>query len=135
MHDAIGGREVGRFERDPPTDTATAAINIAHNPTANIAALYALSTASPPFAPALTGAPNDFTIALNFTAGGISSPSAIAIDAAGDAWIANNGSTASVTELSPLGNALNSSPFAPVTGCSNAERHRDRLNGDALDGE
>ena len=94
-----------------PTDTATAAINMAHNPGANIAGLYGLSTATPPFAPALSAQPNDFTIALNFNAGGIATPTAIAIDGSGDAWIANNGSTASVTELSPLGVALNSSPF------------------------
>ena len=52
-----------------PSDTATAAINLAHNPVANLAALYALSTATPPFAPALTAQPNDFTISLGFTAG------------------------------------------------------------------
>jgi hypothetical protein len=94
-----------------PGDTATAAINIAHNPAANVAALYALPTGTPPFAPTLTSVPNDFTIALNFSGGGIATPSAIAIDSIGDAWIANNGSTASVTELSPLGVALHGSPF------------------------
>jgi hypothetical protein len=94
-----------------PTDTATAAINIAHNPTANIAALYALSTGTPPFAPALTSAPNDFTVAISFTAGGINTPSSVAIDGSGNAWIANNITTGSVTELSPLGVALNSSPL------------------------
>jgi hypothetical protein len=94
-----------------PTDTATAAINMAHNPGANIAALYGLSTANSQFAPALSAQPNDFTVAISFTGGGINTPSSIAIDGSGDAWIANNGSTASVTELSPLGAALNSSPL------------------------
>jgi hypothetical protein len=94
-----------------PTDTATAAINMAHYPGANIAALYGLSTANPQFAPALSAQPNDFTVAISFTGGGINTPSSIAIDGSGDAWIANNGSTASVTELSPLGAALNSSPL------------------------
>jgi hypothetical protein len=97
-----------------PSDTATAAINLAHNPGLTAGPLYSffsLILPTAPFQPTLTSAPNDFTIALNFTAGGIGTPSAIAIDGSGDAWIANNGSTASVTELSPLGVALNSSPF------------------------
>ena len=41
-----------------PTDTATAAIDIAHNPAANITALYGLATANPPFSPALSAQPN-----------------------------------------------------------------------------
>lgn len=95
-----------------PLDTATAAINMAHNPGANIAALYALSTATPPFASALTGAPNDFTIALKFVGGGLNNPSSVAIDGFGDAWIANNTSPAgSVTEFSNTGIALNTSPL------------------------
>ena len=94
-----------------PTDTATAAINMAHNPVANIAALYALSTTTPPFAPALTAQPNDFTISLRFTGGGLSGPRDIAIDAAGDAWVANqasptNNSVYDVTELSSTGSVL-----------------------------
>src|SRR5208337_3882533 len=49
-----------------PTDTATAAVNIAHNPGANIANLIALQGSSPPFVPFLsaTPTPNDFTIAI-----------------------------------------------------------------------
>jgi hypothetical protein len=87
------------------TDTATAAINMAHNPGANLAALYALSTAASPFTPALTAVPNDFTLGLSFTGGHISNPVGIAIDASGDAWIANFGTDA-VTELSSSGSIL-----------------------------
>ena len=94
-----------------PIDTATAAINMAHNPVANITPLYALSTATPPFAPALTAQPNDFTILLGFTAGGLAGPRGIAIDGAGDVWVANQASPTNngvydVTELSPSGSAL-----------------------------
>jgi hypothetical protein len=52
-----------------PTDTATAAINIAHNPAANVSTLYGLSSAYAQFAPALTAQPNDFTLAIYFNAG------------------------------------------------------------------
>jgi hypothetical protein len=49
-----------------PSDTATAAINIAHNPDSNIAALYSLAITNS-FAPALASQPMNFTIALTFT--------------------------------------------------------------------
>jgi hypothetical protein len=77
----------------PPTDTATAAINIAHNPGANVANLYALATPVTQFAPALTGQPYDFTIALSFTGGGLNDPNSIAVDGAGNVWTANLGNT------------------------------------------
>jgi hypothetical protein len=83
-------------------DTATAAINIAHHPGANVAALYELA-GSPMFTPKLTAQPNDFTVGLNFSGAGYQAlPSAIAIDSSGNAWIANFGDN-SVTELSSAG--------------------------------
>lgn len=85
-----------------PTDTATAAINIAHNPAANLAALYALSTATPPFAPALSAKPNDWTIALEFTGGGMNSSESVAIDSAGNAWVVGYDSSV-VTEIPVTG--------------------------------
>jgi len=106
FHDAQSGGSSGTL----PGDTATAAINMAHNPGTNIMALYALSTASPPFAPALSAKPNDFTIALNFTGGGLSSPIGIAIDGSGNAWVANDGNS-SVTELTSLGASFANSPY------------------------
>jgi hypothetical protein len=82
FNDAQSGGSSGNI----PSDTATAAINLAHNPAANVAALYGLSTSSPPFGPALTAQPNDLTMALSFTGGGISFPEFIAIDASGSVW-------------------------------------------------
>jgi len=74
------------------------------------------SVASPPFTPVLTDAPNDWSIALSFTGGGLggisqASPqsSAMAIDASGNVWIANT-RTSSLTELSNLG-----APISPFT--------------------
>jgi hypothetical protein len=87
-----------------PTDTATAAINIAHNPASNIAALYALATPTPPFAPALGGQPQDFSVLLTFTGGGLGAAQSIAIDQSGNAWIASQDS--GVVELSSSGAIL-----------------------------
>jgi len=68
-----------------PTDTATAAINIAHNPAANVTALYGLSSADVEFAPALTAQPNDFTLAIYFNAGTPGSGPMVG-DASGNMW-------------------------------------------------
>jgi streptogramin lyase len=95
-----------------PTETATAAINIAHNPAANIPALYSLIPTQPPFIP--TGnpvAPNDFTLGLQFTSGGVNAPLSIAIDASGNAWVTNVG-TNTVTELTSSGVPATGSPYS-----------------------
>ena len=68
-----------------PVDTASAAINIAHSPTANIASLYGLATQNTPFGPSLPAVPNDFTLGVNFTGGGLNGAYAAAIDAEGNA--------------------------------------------------
>jgi len=90
-----------------PTDTATAAINIAHNPGENVASLFGLLPTNPPFLPNLAQTPSDFTVALTFTGGGLDRPNNIAIDGAGDAWITSSDSSAtSVVELSSAGAIL-----------------------------
>ncbi len=93
-----------------PTDTATAAINIAHNPAVNIANLFALQTAASPFQPDLSAAPNDFTIALNYSGGGLDLPFSIAIDASGNVWIANLENNA-ISEFSSTGAALSGAGY------------------------
>ena len=90
----------------PPTDTASAAINMAHNPGIGTNALFPLQTATAPFQPVLSAAPNDFAIGIQFTGGGLSAPEAIAIDSAGNAWVANAASNPSVTKISPSGSFL-----------------------------
>jgi sugar lactone lactonase YvrE len=88
-----------------PSDTATAAINMAHNPgAANVIALFALSSGVVPFAPQLTSAPNDFTVAITYN--NIASPGSIAIDASGNAFVPTNSSSGYVTKLSPAGAVL-----------------------------
>ena len=90
-----------------PTDTATAAINMAHNP-ANTQA-FQLIPAVGPFQPSLSSTPNDFAIAITFT-GGLNLPYAIAIDSLGNAWVSNisvNPSHSySISKFSPLGVSL-----------------------------
>ena len=92
-----------------PSDTAAAAINIAHRPGVNIAGLYALSTGTPPFQPSLTSAPNDFTISITYTGGGMEDPGAVTVDSSGNVWV---GSTSSVCEFSTRGVANSNCPFS-----------------------
>ena len=85
-----------------PTDTATAAINIAHYPGSNVAALTTLITAISPFSPTLPMPANDFTVGLQLTSADLNEPNSIAIDDLGQAWVSNNGSN-SITEFSASG--------------------------------
>jgi streptogramin lyase len=100
-----------------PADTATAAINMAHNPGANITTLYGLQTGNADFQPILSAAPNDFTLVVSYNGGGISGTGGIAIDKSGNVWVGNaavQGAGSSISEFSPAGVAL--SPSTGYTG-------------------
>ncbi|HEY0308690.1 MAG TPA: hypothetical protein VGB94_11055 [Acidobacteriaceae bacterium] len=95
-----------------PTDTATAAINIAHNPGSNIATLYGLTTANQVFSPALTAQPNDWTLTIVFTGNGVVSGNGqndLAVDSTGNIFAFAYPYT--LTKFSPLGGLL-----SPATG-------------------
>lgn len=100
----------GGMSGTAPTDTATAAIYIAHNPEPNVTSLYQIPVVSPPYTPALGASPHDFTIAIAYSGSGLSVPEGIAVDAAGNAWVANYTGN-SVTKLTSLGAAATGSPF------------------------
>jgi streptogramin lyase len=97
-----------------PVETATAAINIAHNPGANTATLYGLLPAQLPFQPTLLFQPNDFTISVTFAGGGLDgtglAPGGVAIDAEGNVWVPNFKSS-DLTELNSNGVPKTGSPF------------------------
>jgi sugar lactone lactonase YvrE len=87
-----------------PTNTLDAILNLARNPGLNVAALYTQSTASTAFTPALAAAPSDWTMFINFTGGGMSSPSGLGVDASGNIWVASYFNSA--TQFSPTGTPL-----------------------------
>jgi uncharacterized protein YjdB len=96
-----------------PVDTMQAILNEALMPANNVSQLFniqALNAPPLPYQPALSSAPPDWAIALNYTGGGLSGPRRIAMDGVGNAWVSNNTGN-SVTELSPTGTAL-----SPATG-------------------
>lgn len=87
-----------------PNNTLDAALNLVRNPGSNVAALYTQSTASTAFTPALTAAPSDWTMFLNYTGGGMNTPTGVAVDAAGNVWVASYHSA--VSEFSPAGTPI-----------------------------
>lgn len=90
---------------NPPSETIGAMLAIARSPGSNAASLYNTIPPTAPYQPTLTSAPNDWTVAINFTGGGLLGPRAIAIDAGGNAWVANSGGN-SITGLSTTGTLL-----------------------------
>jgi hypothetical protein len=105
-----------------PTDTITAALNIAQNPGMNVAKINANQASSPAFSPYLSvnTPPTDWTIAITYTGGGLSSPKAIANDASGNVWITNPGDN-SVTELNNTGAAVTGGNGYTGGGISNPQ--------------
>jgi hypothetical protein len=72
-----------------PTNTFAAALNLARNPGISVTALYAQSAASSAFSPALSSAPADWSLWINYTGGGLSSPGTLGVDSTGNIWVAN----------------------------------------------
>jgi hypothetical protein len=126
-----------------PANTLQAILNIAQHPGVNVTTLFGLAPSLPPFAPALPSAPNDWTLALTFTGGGLGiSPStsgtdsagdsaigptintSLAIDANGNVWVAGFGESGypSYTQLIPILAEFNNqgAPQTAATAQSNA---------------
>ncbi|WP_158749925.1 hypothetical protein [Acidobacterium sp. S8] len=111
-----------------PTNTLQAALDIALSPGKNVAAIYDLLSHVPvalPYNPVLPTAPNDLLLALKFVPGDISTPRGMAIDQAGDIWIANStgGSSTlgSITELNPVGVEISPSGGYKPAGLNHPE--------------
>jgi hypothetical protein len=87
-----------------PADTITAAMNMALNPARNVTALNNLVGGTPAFEPDLGTAPNAWTVAIQYTGGGLNQPKTIAADQSGNIWVSNSGSQA-VSLFDNLGNS------------------------------
>jgi streptogramin lyase len=87
-------------------DTIAAALAIATHPSIDPNALFNTVTPIPAFQPVLVTPPNDWTIALNYTGLGLSTPHGIAVDSLGNLWIANQTSNY-ITEIYSGGDSIN----------------------------
>jgi hypothetical protein len=96
-----------------PTTTWQAILSIARNPgLVSSSGLFSIAAASNVYRPAITAAPNDWALSLSYAGGGLSEPTALAIDGSGNIWLANYNNA--VSEFSPIGAAL--SPTGGYTG-------------------
>ena len=92
------------FGSTVPGNTLDAALNIAHFPGNNVAAIYALASGSAVFSPALSAAPPDWMLHNTITGGGMASPASVSVAASGNVWVSSYFYT--VSEFSPDGAAL-----------------------------
>jgi hypothetical protein len=89
-----------------PADTLAAILDIALNPGNNVAALYKIIPAAAAFQPTLAGAPNDWTLSVEYTGGGLNYGQLLAIDGQGNVWVPNAVDPGTISEFSPTGAAL-----------------------------
>jgi hypothetical protein len=96
-----------------PTNTLDAALYLARNPSSSVITLFNTPGPNPPFGPALSAAPPDWTLAVNYSGGGLNAPTSIAVDVSGNVWAANycgsDSPCSSVTELSSTGEPVSTS--------------------------
>ena len=102
-----------------PTDTASAALDIAHHPAANVAQIYSVANSAPiSIGGGLTSVPADFSLSISYTNSGLYIASQPAVDAKGNVWIADsNGPNGNggLVELTSLG-----APVSPASGWTDA---------------
>jgi len=105
------------FSATGASDTFGAALGIAKNPGASaVTALYTMPPPASPFAPTLTVQPGDFTMAITSTGNGtLATPYGIAIDAAGDAWVANESGT-KVSQVGVNGSSITTATATNLSG-------------------
>jgi hypothetical protein len=99
-----------------PTDTLTAALNIVKNPGQNPTGVWNAIPTSPQFATTLTQAPNDWTMSLTVSGGGLYGPTQLAVDSQGNVWVADY--FGAVSEFTPEGTANSPAAtlMAPTSG-------------------
>jgi streptogramin lyase len=110
-----------------PTDTFTAALNIVKHPGQNVMAVYKAIGTYVPFATTLTQAPNDWTMSLTVTGGGLDMPTALGIDSQNNIWVANQDGPLSA--FNAQGNPLSSTGF----GLSGGVTQITQVSGLAID--
>lgn len=105
------------------SDTATAAIYMAHNPTITTPfnAIGVADAGTTPYTPSYNTAPATFAVEIAYNGGGLVPdatpfPHAIAVDGKGDVWTANFGN---VSEFSPLGVPISGAGGYVQCGMSN----------------
>jgi hypothetical protein len=72
-----------------PANTLNAALSIVQHPGQNVAAVFGAINAQAPYPTTMQNAPNDWTMSLTVTGGGLNSPTALGVDGFNNIWVAN----------------------------------------------
>ena len=105
-----------------PTDTVMALLDMARNPGHNVASIFYLIAATAAYQPALTKAPADWSVAINYTAPAFNKPADLAVDGQGTLWVLSAPGLGGVgaTTVSKLTSAgLSASYMEPATDFGN----------------
>ena len=95
-----------------PVDTLAAMVNIAKNPGLNVTKIYNLPTAQGAYEPSLTSAPNDWTLSIEYSGGGLHQGQLPAVDAQGNVWVPSHLDPGTISEFSPTGEPLSGPGFS-----------------------
>ena len=98
-----------------PGDTAAAALNIARNPGHNTGALFSCLPSSSAYQPTLASAPTDWTLAINYVSPIFNTPSDLAIDSQGNAWVLSRSSNSSTISILNTSGITSTFPQVGVT--------------------
>jgi streptogramin lyase len=87
-----------------PGDTVAAALDIARNPGHNMGSFFSAISSDSPFQPTLATAPSDWTVAIAYSSPAFKTPSDLAIDSQGNAWVlSSTGSNSSSVSILSIG--------------------------------
>ena len=112
------------------TDTATAALNIAHHPAVNVAQIYSVANTAPiSIGGGVSSVPTDYSLSITYSNNGLYVAAQPAIDATGNVWIADSSGysgNGGLVELNSLG-----APVSPANGWTDSSLNNP--NGLAID--
>ncbi len=95
----------------PAKDIFQAALYLAQYPGTDIVDVMGLVTPQSPFQPILKIAPNDWTLGIQYSGGGISYPGSVLIDQLGNVWVLSAPLYGgSISKLSPVGKPISPTP-------------------------
>lgn len=93
------------------SDTLSAALYVVKHPGVNVANTFGLIPPNQPYATSLTMAPNDWTLSMTITGGGLLKPTGLGLDNYGNVWVADY--AGAVSAFSPQGSTLASPSTYP----------------------
>jgi hypothetical protein len=102
---------IGLCSSSCTSDSLTAALYMIKHPGQNVAAAFKLIPANQPYATSLTLPPNDWTLSMTISGGGLSKPTGVGADSAGNIWVADY--YGAVSAFSPQGGTLASPSTYP----------------------